>query len=62
MKIDLNKLIKTYGGQWVALNEKLEKVVSNGKDAKKVLEKAQKRGIETPYLFKIPTRLVAYIG
>jgi len=62
MKIDLNKLIKTHGGQWVALNEALEKVVSNGKDAKIVLEKAQKKGIRIPYLFKVPTKLVAYIG
>jgi hypothetical protein len=62
MKLDLSKLIKLYGGLWIALDDKQEKIVAKGENAKTVFEKAKKQGTKIPYLFKVPTRLVAYIG
>lgn len=62
MKINLEKLIKNYGGKWIALNKNLDKVVVSGNNAKKVFEKAKDKGYKIPTLFKVPTRLIAYIG
>ena len=62
MKIDLKKLIKKYGGEWIALNEGLIKVVARGKHATQALEIANKKGTKTPFLFKVPTKLKAYVG
>lgn len=62
MNINLEKLIKNHGGQWVALDENLEKVIASSKSAKTALNKAEKKGIKIPHLFKVPTRLIAYIG
>lgn len=62
MKSDLLKLIKKHGGNWVALKPDTELVVSSGKDAKKVYQEAQKKGVEIPTLFKVPTKYTSYIG
>ena len=62
MKSDLIKLIKNYGGKWVALKPDTEFVVSSGKDAKKVYREAQEKGVEIPTLFKVPTKYTPYIG
>ena len=62
MKIDLEKLIKKYGGKWVALDEELGEVVANGEQAKAVFNKAKKNGVKIPFLFKVPVKLQAYIG
>lgn len=62
MNIDLEKLIKKYGGSWVAFNEDVNKVVASGKNAKAVFIMAQDKGIKIPNLFKVPSKLIAYIG
>lgn len=62
MKSNLLKLIKNYGGKWVALKPNTESVISSGKDAKKVYEDAQKKGVRIPTLFKVPTKYIPYIG
>ena len=59
---NLAKLIKNYGGLWVALKPETERVVSSGKKATKVYSEAQKKGENIPTLFKVPTKHVAYIG
>ena len=61
MNINIEKLIKSYGGDWVALDENLEKVVASAKHAKDALNKAEKKGVKVPHLFKVPTRLIANI-
>jgi hypothetical protein len=58
----MQKLIKKFGGEWVALKPNSETVVSNGSNAKKVYNEAQKKGIKIPTLFKVPTKYVPYIG
>ena len=62
MKIDLQYAIKKYGGMWVVLDKDLKRVVVSGKRAKTVYESATKKGMKIPYLFKVPTKLTAYIG
>ena len=62
MKADLKRLIKRYGGEWVAFNEGLGKVVASGKKAKTVFDRASKKVTGTPFLFKVPVKLEAYVG
>lgn len=58
----MEKLIKKFGGKWVALKPDTELVLASGKSAKKVYKEAQKQGISIPTLFKVPTKYVPYIG
>lgn len=58
----LLSLIKNYGGHWVALKPDSEKVISSGKNAKKVYSEAQEKGVKIPTLFKVPTKHIPYIG
>lgn len=60
MKVNLQKLINSHGGEWVAFNKGLNSVVASGRTVKKVLQNAHKKGQKMPYLFKVPTKLVAY--
>ncbi len=62
MNLNLTKLIKNYGGKWIALKPETERVLSSGRDANKVYKEAQKKGIKVPTLFKVPTRYLPYIG
>ena len=62
MKLDLLKLIKKYGGLWVALNESSSEVLVSGKKVEVVYNKAKKKGFAIPKLFKVPTKHVPYIG
>ena len=60
--LDFTKIIKKYKGKWIALTENEKKVITSGKSAKEVLEKAKKEGYETPILFRVPTALLPYVG
>jgi len=60
--IDLTNITKKYSGSWVALNEKLDKVIVSDSNAKKVYDKAVKRGHRTPTLFKVPKQIKPYFG
>jgi len=61
--LNLDNLIKNYPGKWVAFgNENYKKVIVSGNSAKKVATLAKQKGYEVPTLFKVPTKLVAYIG
>lgn len=62
MEIDLTQIYLEYKGLWVALNGSLKKVISSGKDAKKVYDKAIKKGYKEPVMFKVPTKNISYIG
>ena len=53
---------KKYKGSWIALNDKLDSVISYGSDANSVLEKATKKGYKSPTLFKVPREIVPYFG
>ncbi len=58
----MEKLIKKYAGQWVALKPETEKVISSGASAQKAYSEAQKKGVKIPTLFKVPVKYIPYIG
>jgi hypothetical protein len=60
--IDWTKIYKKYKGLWIALDEKERKVVAFDKDAKKAYQKARKKGIEVPILFRVPSEIIPYVG
>lgn len=62
MAIDLTKICKKYKGFWVALKDDEKTVVAAARTVKKVMEKAQKKGFEQPILFRVPTKIVPYVG
>lgn len=62
MAIDWTKIFNKYKGLWVALKDDNKTVVASGKTVKEVMEKAKKRGFQEPILFKVPTKIVLYIG
>ena len=62
MALDWEKIYKKYKGLWVALDEKERRVVAFDRNAKKAFEKAQKKGVKIPFLFKVPSKIISYIG
>jgi hypothetical protein len=62
MAIDWTKIYKKYKGLWVVLDEKERKVVAFDKEAKKAFEKARKKGVKIPILFKVPSEIIPYVG
>jgi hypothetical protein len=62
MAIDWTNIYKKYKGLWVALKDDEVTVISSGKTVKEVMEKSQKKGFKTPVLFRVPTKIIPYIG
>lgn len=60
--VNMEMLIKKFGGKWVALKPNTEKVVASGSNAQSVYKSAQKKGLTIPTLFKVPTKYIPYIG
>ena len=60
--IDLTKLFQKFPGQWVALADDEKTVLAFSRSAKKSFKEAQKKGYQTPILFKVPKRSLAYVG
>jgi hypothetical protein len=58
----LKTLITKFGGKWVAFKPETKSIVSFGPNAVKVYKDAQKKGINIPTLFKVPTKYTPYIG
>jgi len=59
---NFSEIYPKYKGLWVALTEKEDRVVSSGKDLKAVFNEAKKKGIKTPILFKVPEKILGYVG
>jgi len=62
MAIDITKIIKRHKGKWVGLKDDQRTVVATGKTVKEVMRKAQKKGVNQPILFRVPTKIIPYIG
>jgi len=62
MAINWTKIYKKYKGLWVALKDDEKTVIASGKTVKEALEKAKKIGYSEPILFKVPIRVIPYIG
>ena len=60
--IDWTKNFNKYKGLWVAMKKDQVTVITSGKTAKEVLQKARDKGISRPILFKVPTRIIPYVG
>jgi len=62
MAKDWTKIQKKYKGQWVALGEDEETVLSSGKTAKEAWVKAREMGYEKPIMTRMPEKVVTYVG
>lgn len=60
--IDMTQVIKNYKGLWVGLKDDQKTVVASGKTVKAVVAKARKKGFERPILFRVPTKVMPYVG
>lgn len=62
MAIDWTKIYKQYKGLWVALKDDEKTVVASAETVKEVMIKAQKKGFPQPILFRVPIKIIPYIG
>ena len=62
MAIDWTKICKKYKGLWVGLKNDEKTVVASGKSVEEVMGKAKKRGYLQPLLFRVPSKIVPYVG
>ncbi len=62
MAIDWTKIYKKYKGLWVALAADERTVLGTGNTASEALQKAKKKSKETPFLTRMPEKLVSYVG
>ena len=62
MAIDWTNIYKKYKGLWVALKNDEKTVVASGKTVKDVMIKSHKKGYEKPILFRVPAKIIPYIG
>lgn len=60
--IKWNTIVNTYKGEWIALSDDEKTVVASATTLKAAKEKAKKKGLESPLMFKVPTKNTAYIG
>lgn len=61
--IDMKEIYRKYKGKWVALKgPNSNKVISFGKNLKRVVEAAQKRGISMPVVAQIPKKVLPIVG
>lgn len=62
MAIDWTKIYKKYRGLWVGLKDDQKTVIAFGETVREVMDKAKKKGFSEPILFRVPTKLIPYIG
>lgn len=62
MAIDWTNICKKYKGLWVGLKDDEKTVVASGKTVRDVMEKAQKKGYPKPILFRVPIKIIPYVG
>ncbi len=62
MAIDWTKICEKYRGLWVGLKKDQRSVVASGKTVKEVMKKAEQKGYPNPILFRVPTKIIPYVG
>lgn len=62
MAIDWTHIYKKYKGLWVGLKDDEVTVIASGETVKEVMDKSKKKGFNLPILFKVPTKIVPFIG
>lgn len=60
--MDFTRIYQQYKGLWVALSSDEKKVLGRGKTVKAAVRQAQQNGVRTPYLFKVPTKIIPYVS
>ncbi len=58
---DLSKILKPYNDEWVALSQRNSRVLSNGHNLEKVIEKAHKKGEKHPIVTRVPKDYGNYV-
>ncbi len=59
MAKDWTQLYRKYKGLWIALAKDEETVLGVGKTARQAMEQARKKTLETPFLTRMPEKLVS---
>jgi len=62
MPIDWTKIYQKYKGLWVALKDDEKTVVASGNTVKEAVNKAKERGYQNPIMFRVPTKVMPYVG
>ena len=62
MAKDWTKLYKKYKGLWVALAEDEDTVLGTGKTVREALDKSKRKTQKTPFLTRMPEKIVSYAG
>jgi hypothetical protein len=62
MAIDWTKKYDKYKGQWVALKNDEKTVIANGASVEEVMCEAKQKGFQNPILFRVPTKVMPYVG
>jgi hypothetical protein len=62
MSVNWSAIFKQYRGQWVALSDDEQQVISAAPTAKEALELARRKGSLKPILTRLPQELVNYVG
>lgn len=62
MAIDWTKICKKYKGFWIGLKDDEKTVVASGKTVREVMEVAKRKGYPNPILFRVPTKIIPYVG
>ena len=60
--IDWTKIYQKYKGFWVGLKDDQETVIASGKTVKEVMEQFRAKGFKEPILFKVPSKIVPFVG
>lgn len=62
MAIDWTTTYKKYKGLWVGLGDDGRMVIASGKTVREVVEKARKKGFDHPILFRVPAKIIPFVG
>lgn len=62
MAIDLSAVVQQYAGRWVGLADDEQTVVASGATVGEVMRQAKELGLNKPILFRVPTKVVPYVG
>lgn len=62
MAINWTTICQRYKGLWIGLKDDEKTVVAFGKTVKEVMGKAQKKGYPQPILFRVPIKIIPYVG
>jgi len=60
--MDFTRIFQQYKGLWVALSADEKRVLGKGKTLAEAIKQAKRKGANIPYLFKVPSEIIPYVG